>query len=249
MDNKMTQNGRNTSQLQRLLKHQRSAYYFLCSIPNRLRLSNSRLIKEHLSLTSPKKLHLGCGYNILSGWLNTDLNSSATVAYLDVTRRFPFGCCIFDYVFSEHVIEHIEYEHGLAMLQESYRVLRPGGKIRIVTPDFAFLEALHGCEKTELQKAYIEWAAETWLDREIPQHAEMHVINNFVRAWGHQFIYDRTSLSQALVSAGFSQVRTCELLSSEDNVFCNLENENRLPPGFLRLESLVLEGTKASDVN
>ena len=244
----MTHNGRN-SQLQRLQKRQRAAYYFLRSIPYRLRPSNSRLINEHLSLTGPKKLHLGCGNNVLSGWLNTDLNSSATIAYLDVTRRFPFSCGTFDYVFSEHLIEHVEYEQGLTMLRESHRVLRPGGKIRIVTPDFAFLEALHGSKKTELQRAYIRWAAETWLDHDIPDAAEMHVINNFVRAWGHQFIYDHTCLSHALVSAGFSQVRTCEFLSSEDSVFCNLEHENRMPAGFLRLESLVLEGTKSSDVN
>ena len=33
-------------------------------------------------------------------------------------------------------------------------------------------------------------------------------------------------------------------LGSEDKELINLENENRYPPGFLRLETLILEGTK-----
>lgn len=232
------------TKLERFERIQRWAYYGLRSLPQRLRASNSQLIKEHLLSREPKRLHLGCGYHVLSGWLNTDVFSSSTVAYVNVTAPFPFESETFNYIFTEHVIEHLNYEQGLRMLRESFRVLRPHGKIRVVTPDFAFLKALHDPKKTELQKYYIRSSVEQWLDGGVPDHADMHVINNFFRAWGHQFIYDRKSLLDALEVAGFSSIQTCELLESDDPILCNLEHDARMPTGFLRLESLVLEGTK-----
>ena len=38
------------------------------------------------------KLHLGCGRNILGGWINTDYNTAKFSGsdYLDVTKKFPY---------------------------------------------------------------------------------------------------------------------------------------------------------------
>jgi len=210
-----------------------------------MRPTNRLLIRQYTSSGSVKKLHLGCGSHVLPGWLNTDWNSSNSVAYLDFTKRFPFNNDTFDYAFTEHGIEHIPYTLGQRMLREVFRVLKPGGKIRVVTPDFAFLEALHQAEKSDVQKAYITWASEQFLGGSAPPAAEMHVINNFVRNWGHLFIYDQRSLSSALETTGFCRIKRYELNESDDPVFRRLENEERMPPGFLRLESMVLEAVKA----
>jgi len=83
------------------------------------------------------KLQLGAGENIRPDWLNTDLHDygrPADLVYLDVRRPFPFPDESFDLVFSEHMLEHLEYEEGLRCLVECRRVLRPGGRIRIATP-------------------------------------------------------------------------------------------------------------------
>jgi len=222
----------------------RVVYHNVSSLSDRLRPNNLRLIRQHLSSNGPKKLHLGCGNNILPGWLNTDRKISDQVAYVDLTERFPLENDTFDYVFNEHAIEHIPYPQGVGMLREALRVLRPGGRIRVVTPDFAFLNALYSPEKSALQKAYIAWTNEQSLGGSAPPYAEMHVINNFVRNWGHQFIYDRKSLTHALETAGFTAITKYELNESDDPVCRGLENESRMPPGFLRLESIVLEAAK-----
>ena len=213
-------------------------------LPDRLRPSNSRLISEYVTSGGLKKLHLGSGPNALPGWLNTDLHSSRAVAYLDLTETFPLKSDIFDYVFTEHVIEHIGYSQGVEMLREAHRVLKPGGKIRVVTPDFAFLIALHSGDKSSIHKAYISWANEQFLGGCAPPYAEMHVINNFVRDWGHQFIYDEPSLTGALHAAGFAHAKRYGINESDDSIFRGLENETRMPHGFLRLESIVLEAIK-----
>ena len=44
--------------------------------------------------------------------------------------------------------------------------------------------------------------------------------------------------------ASFKTVTKCDLRESKDAALCILENEKRLPPNFLRLETLTLEGSK-----
>src|SRR5215216_3456181 len=92
-----------------------------------------------------RKLHLGCGKHSLAGWLNTDMNEcpASSIIKLDATKPFPFEPGSFAYVFSEHMIEHIPFKDGTSMLKECFRVLQPGGKIRIATPDFRFLVNLY----------------------------------------------------------------------------------------------------------
>ena len=202
------------------------------------------IIERYFSAHAMRKLHCGCGDHILDEWLNTDLfPHSESVLHLDATEPFPFGNEEFDYIFSEHLIEHISYSQGLQMLSECYRILRKNGKIRISTPNLAFLIDLYKEEKSDLQKEYLKWATEKFI-KFAPCNDDAFVINNFVRAWGHQFIYDEKTLSASLKKAGFTRVTRCELNESEEGVLRNLENANRMPEGFLRLETITLEGTK-----
>ena len=80
-----------------------------------------------------RKLQIGCGGKALDGWLNTDLYSDDTVSFLDARHRFPFDGESFDYVFCEHMIEHLEYREAVAMLIECFRILKPRGRIRVST--------------------------------------------------------------------------------------------------------------------
>ena len=99
--------------------------------------NRNELINKYLNSNSVYKLQLGCQKLLLKGWLNSDVEpSSQDVIHLDVTKQFPFEDCVFDYVYSEHLIEHLEYDDCIKMLYESYRVLKDNGKIRIATPNF-----------------------------------------------------------------------------------------------------------------
>lgn len=205
-----------------------------------------RILKRYLSSHQVAKLQIGSGGNHLKGWLNSDFLSPFDKGFsLDATKPFPISNGTFDYVFSEHMIEHIPFEKGQLMLSECFRVLKKGGKIRISTPDLAFLIALYGANKSGIQKDYIEWASKGFI-RKAPFDADTFVINNFVRAWGHTFIYDENALRYCLESAGFKEITRRELNQTSDPNLENLENERRIPEGFLQLESLTLEGKKTS---
>jgi predicted SAM-dependent methyltransferase len=203
---------------------------------------DKKLVKRYLGQQKIRKLHIGSGGHIIDGWLSSDLfPASRHVLHMDATKTYPFDDETFDYVFSEHMIEHVSYEKGQHMLKECFRVLKDGGKIRISTPDLSFLISLCQSEKSELQKAYIRYQVET---EGLPYCEDTFVINNFVRDWGHTFIYDEKVLRVSLEKAGFKEITKCDLMESEDEMLRNLENEKRSPAGFLRLESLTLEGTK-----
>ncbi len=206
---------------------------------------NTDYFKNHES----RKLHIGCGNNIIEGWLNANFSPrSKDIIHLDATQPFPFANSEFDYVFSEHMIEHIRFSDGCKMLGECFRILKENGKIRISTPNLAFLVALYQDEKTTLQKDYCLWAnskeATDNVVETTPYYLDTFVINNFVRDWGHEFIYDEKTLQLSLETVGFVNVSLCKLNESESATFRNLENENRMPAGFMELESIIMEGTK-----
>jgi predicted SAM-dependent methyltransferase len=211
----------------------------------RLRRPEQKLLREYLDAPGVKKLHIGCGNHILDGWLNCDLVndwqivSGVPIYPLDATKPFPFRSGIFDGVFSEHMIEHVPYSAGCLMLQECFRVLKAGGRIRISTPNLRFLIDLYDHPRDD----YISWITDQWIQW-APIADRTFVINNFFRFAGHQFIYDEPTLSAALCESGFVNIARQKLQESNFEAFSGLENENRMPPGFLSLETLVLEANK-----
>jgi predicted SAM-dependent methyltransferase len=141
------------------------------------------------------------------------------------------------------MIEHVSFSAGQKMLKECYRVLKPGGRLRIVTPDIIFLLDLYNRDKTDLQRRYIEGATRMFIPY-APYPDDTFVINNFFRDWGHQFIYDAKTLTRCFSTAGFRDVKVCTLNESESPELTGLAHEDRYPNGFLRLESLIVEGKK-----
>ena len=53
----------------------------------------------------------------------------------DLSRGIPFGEETFDVLYHSHLLEHIDREDAPDFVVECYRVLKPGGVIRVVVPD------------------------------------------------------------------------------------------------------------------
>ena len=222
----------------------RAARRLASDVRNRLHPPDRGLVESYIAGHAVRKLHLGCGSHVLDGWLNADQSSPfAHVMRLDVTQRFPLGDSMFDYVYSEHVIEHVPRAQASFMLSECYRVLKPGGKVRISTPDLAFLIDLARQDKSALQVDYLAWSIREYA-LDAAHGGDAIVINNFMHNWGHRFIYDEGTLRASMEEAGFAAIARRELGRSPDEALRDLENESRMPPGFLKLETMTLEGTR-----
>ncbi len=205
----------------------------------------SKQIDAYLRAHSVRKLQIGSGPVCLPGWLNTDFYPVApSDVYLDATKPFPFADRTFDYIFSEHVIEHVTHPEGSSMLRESFRVLKPGGWIRIATPDLKQIVDLFSRPQTERQRRYIQWSmAEN--HPQVNAGSECFVLNSFVRNWGHQFIYDSPTLHAALNRAGFGEVRRCLPGESQNEELRGLEaHGQQIGAEWNEFETMVLEAQR-----
>ncbi len=97
-----------------------------------------------------KKLHLGCGRNIMPDWVNLDLVEGPGVdilANLDECENtpLPFEDDTFDEIYASHLIEHIK--NPLPLMQELHRVCVDGAKATFRCPhgshDDAFEDPTH----------------------------------------------------------------------------------------------------------
>lgn len=205
-----------------------------------------RKIATYLGTHPMKKLQLAASNNLLPGWLNTDVfPNHESVAYLDATRQFPFDDDTFDCIMSEHMIEHIEYRDAQFMLRECFRVLKPGGRVRVATPDLGVLLALHSKQRTSSQQNYINWAIARFVPGTV-ECKDVFVINNFFQSWGHRFLYDQETLGQVLQAAGFSDIRFYKPGDSDEPTLKNLERHGKelQSEEINQFETIVVEGLK-----
>ena len=203
-------------------------------------------IDAYLRAASAPRLQIGAGYNLLSGWLNTTLYPfAAGTVYLDASQRFPIPSDCFDYVFSEHVIEHLEFEEAATMLSESARILKSGGRIRLATPDLAQIIALYTQPQAAAQREYIRWIMDNFRPQ-IGEYNPAHAINQSFHGWRHKFIYDEPTLIQALEAAGFASITRVEPGQSGDDNLRGIEQHGDYVGSetAMRYETMVFEAVK-----
>lgn len=218
-----------------------------------LKILSKKILKKYLLNQEIKKLQLGCGYNEIEGWLNTDIYPvNKKIAYLNVAEKFPFEDQTFDYVFSEHLFEHLEFKIATNYLDESFRILKKNGKIRIAMPNIYFLLKIIENPKDDLHQRYVDFNIGKVLPylkqrfpNATPDQLSTFVVNNFFREWDHQIIYDFKTIELMLSRAGFSDIQQVAIGDSNDK---NLEGVERhgmiIPSEFNALETMVIQARK-----
>src|SRR5689334_18953207 len=83
-------------------------------------------------------LNLGCGYHYSSApeWINVDfVATGGGVQPHNLLDGIPFPDNSFDLVYHSHVLEHFTKNDGECFIAECFRVIKPGGFIRVAIPD------------------------------------------------------------------------------------------------------------------
>ena len=201
-------------------------------------------IDAYLRGQQVRKLQLGAGNARHEGWLNTDIEAGEGLAYLDASKPFPLPDNSIHYIASEHVIEHLSYEDGKVMLSESFRVLAPGGKVRVATPNLLRFIELFQKDLSEPARVFAEGklAWHEW-PKEPPSAAI--ILNLQLSSWGHKFTYDPETLEAALARAGFTSLRQFEMSESDDPALQGFEARTTgVNAATVRHETMVLQATK-----
>lgn len=188
-------------------------------------------------------VHLGCGDKKFDGWLNVDLGGSAQVVW-DLTKPFTWARGgDFDYVYSEHVLEHFPRATGLGILREAHRLMRTGGVVRISVPDLKNVVAMY-CDESFLDgENIVADVIEPTASEAVALFGSSYGtrgerLNVCMYGWGHAYLYDEEDLIRLLEEAGFSDVRRQRHLMSDHAPLHRVETR---PP----LQSaLIVEGIK-----
>lgn len=82
----------------------------------------------------PQRLHLGCGHDVLPGWVNHDLEPLPGVDVVHDLDEFPwpFESDRFDEVRLHHVLEHLA--NPMRAIAELHRISRAGGVVEVRVP-------------------------------------------------------------------------------------------------------------------
>jgi len=171
-------------------------------------------------------LHLGCGPQILQGWVNIDnMQYPGVDRVLDVTKGLPFKDV--SRVFAEHFIEHLAYSDALALMRECRRILRDDGVLRLSTPNLDWVWVTHYripmSEPEEVQACFN--------------------INRAFRGWGHQFLYNERTLRASLLDAGFANIIRCEYGESTYPELRGLERHEKSPDYGSLSHILIVEAS------
>jgi predicted SAM-dependent methyltransferase len=142
-------------------------------------------------------VHVGSGGHTLDGWINVDLEAAPPLDLAtDAAAALPFRSESVDRIHSEDFIEHVEYAAGKQFLAEAFRVLKPGGIMRLLTPD---LRAIVQRVYLDREPRHLRWCG-VYLDAPDPCEA----LNMHLRMNGeHRFLYDEPLLRRVLNEAGF----------------------------------------------
>ena len=109
-------------------------------------------------------LNIACGDNFITEneWVNLDYESNnLNVIKCDVLKKIPFTENSVSSIYTSHFIEHIPLNKIDKFLQDCFRVLKYGGIIRIVTPDFvemtrSYINAIDNNNPIEFEYIKIE---------------------------------------------------------------------------------------------
>jgi predicted SAM-dependent methyltransferase len=170
-------------------------------------------------------LNCGCGLGLVPGWINTDarqlfdgqgtstdlgrlarIDGAAHYLQHDAADPFPFEDECFEWVYAEHFIEHLVPEHGLAWLKEARRMLRPGGLVRITTPDLQLYVEGYGDPDQRFFRERRKVLAQTGRipESDVPERRGW-MMNHIFYMYRHRWIYDWDELLHLAREAGFAE--------------------------------------------
>ncbi|GHV57444.1 hypothetical protein FACS189460_4020 [Deltaproteobacteria bacterium] len=193
------------------------------------------LIRDKLEAGLPVKLHLGCGTNYFGDWLNIDNNSDNNIEkydlHLDFSQGLPLADNCADFIYSEHLLEHLEIEAALRLLKDCLRVLKPNGVMRLAMPDL---------DKVVGYYSDPDWPAAAGLKEAGLGHVRTsaELININFHWWGHKWLYNWEELERRLRESGPVRIERCEWRQSRHHPLRDLEIR---PP---EASALIAEATK-----
>ncbi len=152
------------------------------------------------------KLHLGCGKrNFGPEWTHIDVGDYPHLHSHDIVN-LPFGDNTCEIVYASHVLPYFDRKEVKDVLLEWYRVLKPGGIVRLSVSDFGVMAKLY------LDK---EYTLDSFLG---PMYGKMFP-DGLEKPIYEKTVYDFVSLEQLLDNCWFKNIRRWDWRTTEHAKF------------------------------
>lgn len=120
---------------------------------------------------------------------------------MDVRKKLPITDNSIDFVYSSHMIEHLYRKDAINFLTEILRILKIGGRIRLVLPDLEKLIESYNQTKD----------ADNFMRGSLLYEIEESNLSNrfkmfFLGPRKHQWMYDSKSLIKLIEVIGFKEI-------------------------------------------
>jgi len=152
----------------------------------------------------------------------------SSVEFGDIVKGLPLGDGSCKGVYASHVLEHLPLDDFHKALENTVRLLAPGGVFRLVVPDLesaarAYCAGLDAGDAS----ANASFLRETGLGEEKRVRNLMGFLYSFLKTSRHYWMWDAISLENALTEHGFVKVRRCDFGDCEDPMFDLVEDPGR----------------------
>ena len=170
------------------------------------------------SMDDKLKINLGSGHWKFDGWVNVDLDhGSEPDVVANLAADLPFADGVARLMHTEDFIDQLELDQAAAFLNECYRVLAPGGVLRVLTPDMQKLAHLYLNDPARLETL---WKNFVHVPLSLDTPGELFPPG--MRFAGHTFMYDGETFRKLAAACGFD-ARRVEYQQSEDPELCGLD--------------------------
>lgn len=157
--------------------------------------------------SSDVRVALGSGTTPPDGWIGLDFHRKGDNVYkADLRMPLPLHDASVSAVLAEHVLEHLFYDELEPLMAELQRVIRPGGVLRVVSPDARAIArlVLAGPEARHTAEVVYDRGIHRWPDDEL---AWARSINRVSHQWGqHKSLLSAAMLEPLLAAAGFVDI-------------------------------------------
>ncbi len=139
-------------------------------------------------------------------------------------------------IFTEHTFEHLAFDDVRRLLGECFRVLKPGGRIRVIVPDVSIFVARYQANDLAW---FQEWERVALVPRGRRLVTPMQAISFVTQEYGHRSAWDFASLDAVLREAGFVDVERASYRDGRDpRLLRDKDSDSR------RLVSIYAEAAK-----
>lgn len=157
-----------------------------------------------------KYLYLGCGNHRMEKFTHVDLNigknkSGFPDIFCDISNHIPLPNNHVKLIFSRGTMEHLKYAELINCLLENYRILKKGGVVRMLVPDFDIMIKKYLNKKSE-DKQKKEMARWNMYER-MPTNGVSETFINSVLYHDHYYLHNFDTLYKALYKCGFVNIR------------------------------------------